>query len=165
MKKARTDSVTIHASYVPQELECIRVGSEHKPVSQRFSPDAPEEEKYLKAIVTINSIKSARTITAKEQIQLCAERLSLLPSTDIELRAVETDGMESLKDPANLEVVGFHNHLGAEIPEAIWKDAATGFIKAVQDGAADDCRPDDVTFARIRGAINLQQRYDGVATP
>ena len=154
----------IQSSYVPQDLEYIRVGTEHKAVAKKFSPNAPEDEKYLKAIVTINAISSARTVSSKERIQLVAERLGLLSTTDVEIRAVESDGFDSLKDPANLEVLGYHNHLGGEIPQAVWKNDTTGFIKDVQDGAADACRPEDVTFARVRGKVKLQQRYAGVET-
>ena len=113
--------------------------------------DMPLSEKAHAFNVNRAAIE-ASSVNSLAKLQLMGSLYGADTIVNIIRNKWEYMALDSTKNRACMTITGFNTNTGTSIPDCL--DPATGLIKPVQTGAIPACRPDGVTYVKVRIACD-----------
>jgi hypothetical protein len=114
-------------------------------------------KRSLKFNINKNAIKNAMSINHLSKLQIMGKKHDCTNFIEVEIEQWTALGLKSLKDPTNLIVISYHAYQGAAIPDA---KIATGELKPITNGPVNECRPNNIVYAKIKGIIDFKSLND-----
>jgi hypothetical protein len=87
-----------------------------------------------------NTVKNAMSVNHLSKLQIMGEKHDCTNLIEVEIKQWTSLGLSSLKRPTNYQ--------GAAMPEAV---NAAGELKPITNGAVNDCRPNNILYAKVKG--------------
>lgn len=146
---AKTDD----SMFIPKKLVPVKVDGKTIMAYEEIDSNTPPAER-LYALMCNKSAAENAMMTPQQVINFYASRCNL----EANARAATAQWTSRLTNkwdnPNELEVLSYHDHQGALIPNAI--DPATGALRPITDGDPATRRPASVRFAQVRLRIDYQ---------
>jgi hypothetical protein len=117
-------------------------------------------ERSLAFNINKNAVKNAMSINHLSKLQIMGEKHDCTNLIEVEIEQWTSLGLKSLQDPANLTVISYHDYQGSAIPDA---KTAAGELKPIADGPINDCRPNNIIYAKVKGIMDFISLNDNKA--
>jgi hypothetical protein len=109
-------------------------------------------ERSLAFNINKNAVKNTMSINHLSKLQIMGKKHDCTNLIEVEIEQWTSLGLKSLQDPANLTVISYHDYQGSAIPDA---KTATGELKPIVNGPINDCRPNNIIYAKVKGNMDF----------
>jgi hypothetical protein len=144
-------------TFVPQKKVTHTYGKTTIMVYPDTTASMGVHERSLAFNINKNAVKNAMNINHQSKLQIMGEKHDCTNLIEVEIEQWTSFGLSFLKNPRNLTVISYHDFQGAAIPDAI---NANGELKPIANGAVNDCRPNHVVYAKVKGIMDFASLND-----
>ena len=137
--------------FVPKDPRQMTYGKESLSVYPKILVDMPLSEKAHAFNVNRAAIE-ASSLNSLAKLQLMGSLHGADTIVNIIRNKWEYMALDSAKNRACMTITGFNTNTGTSIPDCL--DPTTGLIKPVQTGTIPTCRPDGVTYVKVKVACD-----------
>jgi hypothetical protein len=138
--------------FVPKKKVLVQINKTNLYMYPNVTPGMGNNERSLVFNFNKTALVNARSISFNQKLNHMGELLGYSNIIDIKRNVFKNTAFDFLKINTNLIALSYHNAQGGIINNAF--DAA-GNLKPVQDSGVNACRPDGISFCKVRATINL----------
>jgi hypothetical protein len=138
--------------FVPKKKVLVQINKTNLYVYPDVTPEMGDNGRSLAFNINKTALVNACSIFFNQKLNHMGELLGCSNIIDIERTIYKNAAFDFLKINTNLIALSYHNAQGGIINDAF--DAA-GNLKPIAYGPINACRPDGISFYKVRATINL----------